>query len=146
MKMIEVPCEWELDESTGRSEGLHFSDLQRLIMQARDPDKFQELEEGADFDQPTKGRMELGCAFELYDKTRLRKRGIEIIDGVEYVKDGIILTPDGETPGVRLWEFKLTWASANRDLTDWHWYWLIQLKAYCHARDLGDMTLRVANV
>jgi len=147
MKLIQVPYDWTLesDEAKGRSEGLHFSDLQSLMLHERDPKKFA-LNEGEDFDQGTKGRMELGCAFEFYEKSRLRKSGIEIIDGVEFLKDGVRCTPDGETPGDRIWEFKLTWASSARDIEDWHWYYFVQIQSYAYARELLNATLIMANV
>jgi len=147
MSLTPVPYDWVLDtnEEKGRSEGLHFSDLQSLMLHERDPEKFS-LDEGEDFDQGTKGRMELGCAFEMYEKYKLRKAGYEIIDGVEHTQDGVLLTPDGETPGERIWEFKLSYASSAREIEDWHWYWFIQIKAYAHARQLLKASLIVCNV
>ena len=146
MQLIEVPAAWALpsDEDSGRTTGLNFSDVQRIMLQDHDPDKYQDrTEEEA---SEVWGTWELGRAFEMYDKAQIRGQGVTITDGVEHVLDGIILTPDGETPGERIWEWKLTWSSSRHDVQERHWYYFDQIRAYCHARGLTQATLRLCNV
>lgn len=146
MKITQVPCDWApyTNEEKGRTDGLHLSDLVSMMMNEQDPDKFA-IQSREDFDQGTWGRMELGSAWELYDRAKMIARGAQIVHGHEYEQDGIKLTPDGLIIGERVLEWKLTWASSSRDLVEWHWYWLPQIKSYCYVCGVVDATLRVAN-
>lgn len=82
-------------------------------------------------------RMALGLAWEEWFSKQAASRypGLVFHFG-ELHLDGIWLTPDAFDVLFlvlgQIHEFKVTWKSAARKVAD-QWYWVTQLKAYCHA-------------
>lgn len=125
MRIKPVEFSLALEDDKTRSEGLHLSEVIRVLAL-----RFGHLKpeyEDSDLNPEVIG---LGRAFEDW----VNKQHPEMIyHPGEVVQDGIAMTCDGvswEGDEVRVHEIKLTWKSSKRELAD-EWMWLAQLKSYC---------------
>lgn len=123
-----------LIEGPHRPPGIHVSTIIRDLMAASDPKKYGGP--GGGIDPVTQLRFEVGFAFERALELGFQtRRNVNIIRPDPIQVDGIWLSPDGfDTEAWAVSEFKATWKRAV-DLPDDPsvWYWIVQIKAYCHA-------------
>jgi hypothetical protein len=132
----------QMDDGHGRSSGVHASGIVKYIAVRAGFLKIDDDEEGPD--EVAVLRMSLGLAWEEWLSSRVP--GMMYHFG-EIEQDGIVMTPDGLTldaTGGRLHEFKLTWKSKRRS-ENWskEWYWMAQMKNYCHALGVREAWLHV---
>lgn len=108
-----------------RSPGLHLSTIIKSVMMVLEPDRFT-----GPLDVP---RVETGCAFEDLLAESLARR-IGWSKPGEFVKDGVIGSPDGlDADAWRVDEVKCTWVSDKDGLDHPKLsHWMLQVKGYCH--------------
>lgn len=138
------------DTGEERQEGIHLSDVVRLIEQdmglAPKGKGFNDLNAAA----------EIGLLWEIVlerayrDKFAIRPPQI-CVDGVWMSPDGINedvidpkLNPEGRT-GLVVEEFKVAWASTNKDTTA-NWKYMTQVKSYCRALGTNVALMRIFHV
>lgn len=127
-------------DSSPRSSGTHLSQILKHIAVKigvfRDDDDAEEKVSWFGVNGFTLAaimRIALGLAWEDW----LSKQLAELLPGFMYhfgevERDGIIGTPDGfDTDTMTVHEFKVTWRGSRKGV-EGCWYWLAQVKAYCH--------------
>jgi len=84
-----------------------------------------------EFDDVSRGRMELGFLFEDMLSIALADRLAPRYPSQEF--DGIWISPDGVRIAEEyIEEYKVTWASSKTRPPDQNWRWMAQTKAYAH--------------
>jgi hypothetical protein len=128
-----TPINHELDllpPSTGRSTGLHVSDIYNSLFAELEPDRYKNT------GGPNTTKMAMGLAWETYLERCLEQAGINAARPGEFTtREGVAFSPDllifnGHD---RLGEIKLTFMSESDALDEpkfakWH----TQAMAYCH--------------
>lgn len=131
-------------DSSGRSSGIHLSQIIKFMMGQLSPARFSGV-----VDEVTRRRWEYGFAYEEMVGTALANRwGLAKRSGYNLQKeirhDRVYMTPDAVLPGVLLEEYKATWMSQRRAITDKEfWHWFVQIKGYCYALGLTRARLIV---
>lgn len=132
MKVGKVtPFDLTRPDDSNRSEGVHVSQVLKWILIHLDPETY-----GRDITPETLKLFALGFAVEEAISDALVRRyevaSSSLIVQMEHELDGIYGTPDAFSLKLwRLFEYKYTRISSNRDITDIkfrHWIW--QVKAY----------------
>lgn len=123
-----------------RSPGVHVSQIVKSIMQILAPKRFDPAS-GLNWEKIAAGwawEEVLGDGFCKLNQDVIQQFG-------ELELDGISGTPDGYNPNENaLEEYKATWASARRDITDDLFYhWLLQTQAYLKMAGLDTVIFRV---
>jgi hypothetical protein len=144
MRVWEVPFKIQLDRGTGRSPGLHVSEVIRdLALRGGILDRKWATDNIEDAPE----RVALGLAWEEW----IHKQHPEIcfhpgeiivddvamsIDGASFNEDeASIFTSDSDGA---VHEFKLTWKSSRYPVTD-DWMWMAQLKSYIHGMRVSSV-------
>lgn len=122
-----------------RSKGVHLSDIIRKV----GVDSGLWAKQGQ-IDDQTYRRFEVGFMWEdllsLIYANRAARRPPEIqLDGIFGSPDGLTVDGDGL---LVVEEYKCTWGSMNKE-PDENWYWLMQMKGYCHMVGATRSVLRV---
>src|SRR5574341_2631862 len=141
MKIDQLDFEFRPHGTGGeRSPGVHVSQIVKSIMQILAPKRF-DPSSGLNWEKITAGwawEEALGAAFVKLNHDVIQQFG-------ELERDGITGTPDAYNPSENaLEEYKATWASAKRDITDdlfYHWH--LQTQAYLHMAGLDTVIFRV---
>lgn len=138
MKLTPVPHAWNLAISpSGRSEGLHASDIYGDLFKDLEPDRYGDWDPA---DDPDQLMMAIGLAWEVHLEKMLVLNG-ELVgrpaeaqseEGIYYSPD--LLVVNGED---RIGEIKVTWQSSRTDLFDPKFdKYLVQNKFYCHSEQM----------
>ena len=133
------------ENTTGRSPGLHASDLYGKLFQQLDPKRYPK-NEPMDWN-----RIALGLAWEQYLEKRMQVLGLDMARPGEFQSPhGFYYTPDlFSTSGkFRLGEIKVTWMSCRgwpktqtNNLPPQFDKYLSQMMLYCHERETPYATL-----
>jgi hypothetical protein len=137
MKITPVPYKLQLQQDSGRSKGVHLSNIVRDIALKTGFLKPQYASEKFEDIDPTK--MELGMAWEdrvftIHHPEVLYHPGEVIVDGVAMTTDGLSY---GWIAEGAVHECKLTWKSKKRELDLFgEWMWLAQTMSYCYGHQM----------
>lgn len=130
MQIVEIdPLPLDV-ETAPRSRGLHLSQI--LYSLANEIGLYGDR--GSEPDETAMTRIEAGFIFERALELAAMARRIDILRPGEFVRDGIICSPDGIAPeDWAIEEFKCTWKSSREaPQGKKFWTWWVQIKAYCY--------------
>ena len=144
MKITPVPFSLILDRDSGRSTGVHLTQITSVMAFASGAldKKYKDSDIN---DQSGVYRVAAGLAWEEWISSR--HKHICFHPG-EFMLDDVAMTPDGisydDDDVPRVHEFKFTWKSMRREY-DLHgeWMWMTQIACYCCAVGTNRATLHV---
>jgi hypothetical protein len=146
MFCVEIPeDEYQSLNLAPRSKGLHLSDIINDIERVMYPKEYERTQGmtnpvWAEIGFKWERVLDLENRFSAAWKDGLGKRPGEI------VRDGIIMSPDGEcVADGYIEEYKCTWKSAKKTPVD-IWRWMVQTKAYCYGMGVNVVKFRVCYV